>query len=222
MSWWTRLWGKADESSPPAPLDQIHAVHLEIGEWKEEQPEGDMRQWLNSYRDLLTLAIFGNLDHPPLSQEAAWQRWSRQVAEGRKAGLIEVRPYSGKNGAAMGLIYKNLNKPAYVFTGVLIFPKGNISQLWTVMAGEKGMTGVREALVSGELFESGSYTIQDYQNSFAQDPYEPNYHGVDRSVLHFVSDDERYDERFPHHPLTRVRQTLAALPDRVAVLPQIV
>lgn len=214
MSWWTRLWGK-EKPNLPVPVNPLHAMQLEMAGWKEEQQDDSMRRWRNSHGDLMTLAIFGNLGLPPISQEAAWQRWSRQLAESRKAGLIEVRPHSAKNGSAMGLIYKNLKKPAYVFTGVLIFPKGDASQVWTVMAGENGITGVREALITGELFESGSYTIQDYQNSFAQDPYDPGYHGVDRSVLRFVSDDERYDERFPNHPLTRVRRILAALPESV-------
>ncbi|HEV8494288.1 MAG TPA: hypothetical protein VGR76_18555 [Candidatus Angelobacter sp.] len=181
-----------------------------------------MRYWRNSHGDVMSVAIVGSLmGFPHLSNVPAWQKYARGLAESRTAGLIEVRPSSGKNGAGMALIYKRNQKAAYFFTGMLIVPRGDASQIWTAVAGECGTTGVREAVITKELFDSGAYTIEDYRNSFAQDPYEPGYQGVDRSLLRFFSDDERYDERFPHHPLSRIRQTLAALPESVAVISRI-
>src|SRR5215831_7624446 len=193
-----------------------------MADWKEEQQQDSMRCWRNSHGDVLTLSIVGSLmGFPHLSNTTAWQKYARGLAESRTAGLIEVRTSSGKNGAGMALIYKHSQKPAYFFTGMLIVPKGDASQVWTAVAGECGTTGVREAVITAELFQSGTYSLQDYESSWAQDPYDPGYKGVDRSLLRFVSDDDRYDERFPHHPLTRVRQTLAALPESVAVISHI-
>lgn len=220
MPWWKRSPQKPAEPAPPDPL---HAVHLEMAYWNEEQSDDDsMRRWQNSHGDVMTLAIVGSLmGFPHLSNAQGWQKYARELAESRTGGLIEVRASSGKNGPGMALIYKRSKKPAYFFTGMLIVPKGDASQIWTVVAGEGGTTGVREAIITAELFESGTYSIEDYQSSWAQDPYDPGYHGVDRSLLRFVSDDERYDGRFPHHPLTRIRQTLAALPESVAVVSRI-
>jgi hypothetical protein len=219
MPCWKR---SSKEPDPPPPIDPLHAVHLEMTDWKEDQPHDKMRWWSNPHGDALTLAIVGSLmGFPRLSDEQAWQKWARGLAESRTAGLIEVRASSGKNGAGMALIYKRLNKPAYAFTGMLIVLKGDASQVWTAVAKECGTTGVREALVTDELLKSG-YTIEDYKSSFAQDPYDPSYLGVERSLLRFVSDDERYDERFPDHPLSRVRQTMAALPNAVTVASQII
>jgi hypothetical protein len=219
MPWWKR---SSKEPAPPPPIDPLHAVQIEMADWKEDQPQDSMRYWRNSHGDALTLAIVGSLmGFPHLSNAPAWQKYARGLAESRMGGLIEVRASSGKNGAGMALIYKRSKKPAYFFTGMLIVPKGDASQIWTVVAGECGTTGVREAVVTAELFESGTYSLEDYQSSWAQDPYDPGYQGVDRSLLRFVSDDERYDGRFPHHPLTRTRQTLAALPESVAVISRI-
>jgi hypothetical protein len=118
-------------------------------------------------------------------------------------------------GATVGLIYKRLEKPAYVFTGMLLVPRRQGSQVWTVVAGEHGTTGVREAPITFELLNAGELTMKDYEHSWAQDPYDPTYCGVDHSVLRFISDDERYDVRFPEHPLSKVRWVLATLRDRV-------
>jgi hypothetical protein len=109
------------------------------------------------------------------------------------------------------LIYKRLEKPAYIFTGMLIIPNQEASQVWTVVAGERGVTGMREAIVTKELMDAGKLTIESYQSSWARDPYEPEYSSVHRSALRFVSDDEGYDERFPQHPLSKARRVLATV-----------
>jgi hypothetical protein len=113
--------------------------------------------------------------------------------------------------------YKRLQKPAYIFTGMLLVSQPEGDLLWTTVAGERGTTGIREAVVTGELMNAGELTIEDYKRSWARDPYQPTYRGVDRSVLRFVSDDESYDKRFPDHPLSMVRKILATLPDSVHV-----
>jgi hypothetical protein len=99
------------------------------------------------------------------------------------------------------LIYKRSLKPAHVYTGMLIVIRTGLDDLvWTVVAGEHGMTGVREAVITAELMNAGALTLASYQDSWAQDPYEPDYTGVDRRVLRYMSDDQKYDERFPAHP----------------------
>ncbi len=126
-----------------------------------------------------------------------------------------MRVVTGTLGATVGLIYKRLEKPAYIFTGMLLVPRQHGSQVWTLVAGERGTTVVREAVITLELVNAGKLRMQAYESSWAQDPYDPTYRGVDRSVLRFLSDDECYDARFPKHPLSKVRQVLASLPDWV-------
>jgi len=84
-----------------------------------------------------------------------------------------------------------------------------------MVAGEQGTTGVREAVVTADLMNQGKLTIDGYKKYWCQDPYEPAYRGADRSVLRSMSDDERYDEKFPEHPLSKVRRLLATLPSHV-------
>jgi hypothetical protein len=130
--------------------------------------------------------------------------------------LIEVQGVSGPLGATVRLIYKRLEVPAYIFTGMLILPDLDMPQVWTVVSGERGTTGLREATVTAELFNAGSFrTREDYERLWAKDPYDSTYSGVDHSFLRFMSDDSRYDERFPQHPLSKVRRLLTILPSAV-------
>jgi hypothetical protein len=215
MSWWKRLWGGGTAPSSP---DRLDAVRLAMPGWMEEASSGHSRVWRDSQGDVLSLSVpEASLVLPEISNEVALQQWCRQLAESRHGGMFDVSGVTGALGGAVGLIYKRLQKPAYIFTGMLIVPRQEGSQVWTIVAGEHGTTGVREAVITAELMNAGALTIDDYERSWAQDPYEPAYRGVDRSVLRFVSDDECYDERFSDHPLSKVRQVLATLPYSVQV-----
>jgi hypothetical protein len=98
---------------------------------------------------------------------------------------------------------------------MLIIDIKSTSAVWTIVAGEHGATGVREAVVTANLMKAGKLTPDDYKHRWAQDPYEPTFCGVDRSVLRLMSDDKIYDEKFSRHPLSKVRYVLASLPNSV-------
>jgi hypothetical protein len=190
-------------------------------EWTEEKATPDLRVWRDAQGAVLSLAVPAeSIDLPPHSDEAALRRWCRRLAESRRGGLVEVTKVTGPLGTGTVLIYKRLEKPAYIYTGMLILPTEAVLLFWTVVAGERGTTGVREAVVTAELMNAGRLTIRDYEHSWAQDPYDTSYHGVDRSVLRFISDDESYDDRFPDHPLSKVRQVLAALAANIQLDPE--
>src|SRR5271165_5831280 len=209
MSFWKRLLGGATPRFP----EVLNVVYLDLPGWNEEASRsGDSRFWHDSQGDVLSLSVASSLGQHEISNETSVQRFSRGIAEDRSGGLIEVRMVTGTLGATVSLIYKRLQKPAYIFTGMLFVPSQHYSQVWTVVAAERGITGVREAVITAELFDAGKLTIEDYERSWAQDPYDPTYCGVDRSVLRFVSDEECYDARFPEHPLSKVRRVLATLP----------
>jgi hypothetical protein len=160
----------------------------------------------------LTLGLFAQ---PPQCiesrNELEIRKWARALAESRSAGLIEVR----LTDVETRIVFKELEMPTYYYTGVLITRVNGVTAHWTMTACELGMTGVREAVVTSQLFTEGKLSPNEYEGRFAQDPYEPSYHGVDRKVLRFMSDDERYDETFPEHPLSKVRRLQAILASHV-------
>ena len=172
-----------------------------------------MRVWHDVDGNLLSLANASDfLGAADVSDDKKVRTWCRELAQSRDGGLIEAY----KLDSAIKLIYKRLQMPAYIYTGMFITRVPGGSLVWTVVAGERGTTGVREAVVTATLISEGKLRLEEYELRWSQDPYEPTYHGVDRSVLRFMSDDESYDEQFPQHPLSKIRHTLAALPRNVA------
>lgn len=210
MSWWTRLWSGLRK---PAPAEGRHESRPLMDGWKAETSDDGLRTWRDAEGALLSLEMVDEaaLGLSDLSDEVAIQQRCRRLAERSQGGLIEVQVHHESYGRTVTLIYKWLDRPAYIFTGMLVMLNQGASQLWTVVAGERGTTGVREATITSELLNSGQLSIDEYQRTWAQDPYDPEYRAADRSVLRFVSDDARYDDRFPQHPLSKVRRVLAGL-----------
>ena len=213
MSWWKGLRRNGPESSLAAPN---RSLRLALPGWHENDTDGDSRIWRDIDGDVLSLTVPAErLSIPHASSEMELKRWGRSLAQSRSAGLIEARKVACSLGPTAFVIYKRLQMPAYFYTGMLLVSLERFSLVWTIVAREHGTTGVREAIVTATLMEQGRLTLEEYRRSWAQDPYEPAYAGVDRRVLRFVSDDEVYDEQFPAHPLTKVRHVLAILPGSI-------
>lgn len=115
------------------------------------------------------------------------------------------------------MIYKKQQGMGFLFTGMLLLPAEDQWLVCTVVDAERGVTGVREAVVTAQMLEAGELTIEDYEESWARDPYDPQHRGDDRRGLRYISDDERYDAQFPEHPLSNVRNTLKALLENVFI-----
>lgn len=212
--WWSRLWRNPARSSPRVA---IRAMHLTLPGWTESAPDQNSRTWRDSAGDLLGLDVFARIDYPFGSDEIAQRRWCRELAQSRGAGLIEMQEIASGAGGSARFIYKRMQvgTTGYAYTGMFITGAEPEFFVWTIVAGERGTSGLREAIVTASLMQSGKLTLQDYERCWAQDPYEPDYQGVDRIVLRFLSDDETYDQQFPWHPLSKVRHVLAVLPSAV-------
>ncbi len=212
MKWWNPLWPAA---APDGPILWF-APNL-LG-WKEDNSTADLRIWRDADGAVLSLAVDVAVTfdvHKDLSDETEVRRYARGLAESRSGGLIEAHARCTKVGPTAFWIYKRLEVPAYIYTGMLMACAHELPFLWTVVDGEGQTTGIREAVVTAGLLRSGKLTPANYEQCWAHDPYDPAYRGVDRRVLRGISDDACYDAQFPEHPLSKVRRVLAALPDNM-------
>lgn len=211
-------------SQPSSSMD-TRRVALNIDGWsldtRGSSPERST--WRDGDGDTITLTAAATAIAETITADVGELRtYCRQLAENHGAGLVEANAALGPLGPTVHLIYKKLEEPAFTFTGVQIIPLLKASLIWSVVADEKGMTGVREAVVTSALMDQGKLTLETYKRSWSTDPYEPLYRGVDRSTLRYMSDDPSYDNQFPNQPLSKVRRVLRELlrqPDLGAVVP---
>jgi hypothetical protein len=214
MAWLLRLFGFPSKANIMPPLPLV----LALPEWQEEAGSDGMRMWRDREDDLLTLATLAEMSLPDPNDDVQLQEWCRERAQERDGGLIEATavttpPYSG-----VSYIYRKQMGTETLFAGTMWLHVASVTLMWSVLSKERGaQTGAREAIVAAELLNSGQLTAEDYQASWARDPYEPFYNGVDRRVLMRQSDSAAFDTRFPDHPLTKIRATLARLPSAITL-----
>src|SRR5262245_4537964 len=113
--------GGSSSASPEA--DPVRSVRLSLAGWTEEKPDDGMRFWRDADGAVLSLAVRDPASADELlgpSSEAALQRSARRLAESAGGGLIEVARAGPRTGVR--IIYKRLEHPAYVYTGMLVVP----------------------------------------------------------------------------------------------------
>ncbi|WP_240803565.1 hypothetical protein [Streptomyces sp. A0592] len=142
------------------------------------------------------------LDRPELLRHAL----ARSVAAAG-AGLIEAACGEVGSLPAVRQLVK-VRRPdghGQVFIGSWTVPRAVCSAVVKVQAGEGPMTGLREALVLDQVGP---------ERYFTPHPYGPDITG---GLPHHVADAEEWDARFPDHPLTHVRTTLARIAPTVVL-----
>ncbi len=108
---------------------------------------------------------------PDLAEPEAVRAYCRELAAADGGGLIEATSTSSAEGPCLTCIYKQPLGAGFVFAGLVVIPRED-GWVWMIAASERGTTGVREALVALRLFESGELTLESYESSWAQDPYD--------------------------------------------------
>jgi hypothetical protein len=215
MPWWetlTRRFG-----ARPG----IGSVHAEPHGWTASESDTRSLTWHDELGNALTLQVVDETDLPRPLDDASVQAHFRRLAEAATGGLVEARILEWMHGPTVQGIYKRRSGPTgFAFTGFLYMPMPAASLVFASAARERGITGLREAIVTAQLVERGEFSPDTFNRTWAQDPYDPGYRALERVpsfVLRCGSDAEEHDAAFADHPLTRIRRTFAELRESVAV-----
>ena len=130
------------------------------------------------------------------------------------SSLVEAR--LAQVNAFRGFVYieKSERPPGYAYVGRLHVLLGQQTVVCSVVANERGVTGIREATVVPEALKEGRITIPTPTSSGTKvpgwfvDPCDPTRN---HRTICSIADDPKYDARFPGHPLSRIRQTLGQI-----------
>ncbi|TQK43090.1 hypothetical protein FBY35_4539 [Streptomyces sp. SLBN-118] len=173
----------------------------------------DQDVWVNDEGDVLSLHFLGlppdlpaSLDDGP-SLRAGLTRLTAQAG----GGLIEasVKPLGPLPALKQILKLPLPGQPSgQAFIGSFTVPRATCSTVVKIQAPERGMTGMREAMVMAQV---------GHDKYFRPHPYAPEVQG---GLPFHAADHAQWDAQFPDHPLSRVRRTLDALAGAVKVVPE--
>lgn len=142
------------------------------------------------------------LEGVDLSDLAGIKELVQNIATQAKQIMVsaEVLPVGGV--PSLWYILKQSQAPSgMAYSGSLVLPLAG--QFFTIqlMCLETGITGIRESIVVDKLLEQGvSFKVLADANSYCESG---------TALAPYSADGEIYDERFPNHPLSRVRRYIA-------------
>lgn len=185
----------------------IQSITLEPENWNLYQENDSIRIWVNNFGDILSLNFFHESPNLPeyVYNIHSLRNFYRDFIVQSNGAIVEVEKEFLNNLLLIKTIFKIAQEPtgfSYIGSYSLIMEE------WTfiikVECQEKGTTGIRESAVLMILDKTGLIPKGTLKGWF-YDPYDPEFKS---KVLNNMSDQEKYDEFFPNHPLSRVRNTL--------------
>jgi hypothetical protein len=189
------------------------AIYLDRTGWLETA-HGPVveKRWESLTTDELTLRL-GNIPEgfPKFSDLPEVRRHFRDRAKSLSGGLISCDAVLLNGQQIIKVVYKySTGRGPTIGAGALLLAHcGNSSVELEIRGTEQGITGVREAVVLTELIRAATpaqmdnFTKGRFPLEWKFERYDPD---AQTGMVYFLSDDEKYDERFPHHPLSRVRR----------------
>ncbi len=222
-------------------LPTLDWVTIDTNGWELTIDNRKMKAWTDKDGDMLSIALFSPPEvdgnglpegFPDLAKGVEELRnyrrkTSKDTSKEQKSGLVQADIITlGKNVLASVSITKQRMEPrGFEFTGVCFIPRRDFSYLIFVCSKETGTTGIREALVSKELLESGQLKFEPPTDGkpgrlagFYKDPYDAKFND---GALYNLSDQKKYDKQFPQSPLTRARTKLNKVIGSIVLSPNI-
>jgi len=177
----------------------------------------DKRGWLNEEQGVAHLIKFS-------PQAASWPfdvndlaaatEFYAEQCSGAGGAMIELKNVKADGRDSLCGVFKYKVQPdrrALLYVGIIWIPFKNYSFQINVESLEQGTTGLREAAVMLELGDEwpGSFAAPILVSTAEELLQRMNK----AKVVNLPSDQEKYDQRFPDHPLSKVRRRLHEIID---------
>ena len=203
----------------------LKSLQLELTGWTLQQEQAESALWFDQETDVLGVNLFNaQPDIPaPCNGPEGLRNYFRQITHAQGGGIVEVDVVRIHNIACASLIIKTPQKPTGCsYQAGLIIPRESFSFVIRVQGQEGGFTGGRDAVVmvlENSNLQTEPVVEKEYVEhpifgrvlkggkimGWTKDPYEPEF---DNIALFNLSDQQKYDTKFPDSPLSRVRRKL--------------
>jgi hypothetical protein len=204
-------------------MPTLNSITFDLTEWNTVRKDDAMAVWSDDDGDFLAVNLFHvTPDIPPPSDGVQHLRdYFRQQCAAPDSGIVEVEVVSICGIPCGRLVVKSRMRPTgFTFQGTCVIPKRDFSFVIRVQCLERGTTGAREASVMLVELPNPEYEPDPDQKQHSlfrsakplgrmkgwfKDPYDSSF---DAGALRTLADDDKYDSKFPTHPLSRARRKI--------------
>lgn len=189
----------------------IESVSIPDFGWPKVKENKSIIQWVNPDETIaISINYFDIVPNiPTLKDVNVLKGFYRNLVTGADGGVVEVVLYKRQQFNIIRTIFKIPQMPSgMTYVGSLTIPFSTCSFVLKIQAVESGATGMREAIVVNKLLSAGNYD----EASWSSDPYDKE---VKTGRLMNKAEDQSYDDDFPNHPLSQVRNLLSQIEEDV-------
>lgn len=193
----------------------IDSLTLPDQGWELTKSEKGLKTWENEAGSaMLSLHYFDQPPDLPGMDISILRSFYRNQIVSTSGGLIEVKQIEIRECMAIRTLCKiPINPSGMAYVGSITLPFRKSSFVVKIQAVETGITGMREAIISDKLLQEEVIGTDDNPYAgWAQDPYDDKFQG---GTLKNKSEEAEYDQMFPEHPLSVVRQILNHLENSI-------
>ena len=193
------------------PEMTMDSIKFNTEGWQSTQLTEDRQVWQNNSREEISLHYNQNPPDLPcaLTDLTGLRNYYRLCADRSGAGLVSCEPLNIKGISCLKVICKVPQQPSgMAYVGTIVMPFSQGSYTIKVQAQERGITGQRESFILDKMMSKGLVGVDERTGNltnWTKDPYDPRIH---TRIMRNPAEDERYDNTFPLHPLSRVRRIL--------------
>ena len=190
------IFGTVFFGRTPPKRDWVNLVGDDIA---FERDAGEVRVWRFSDGDALGVYFFNvEPDLPRYAEFSSFVATTREAVAASGAVLVECKLITLEHVPAIRQIMKAPQKPSgMTYLGAFTLPFASFSYVLKEQCEERGMTGLREAVLLDEALQNKTVTINPDSSTPINGDWQP--------------DSEKFDDRFHTHPLSRVRRHLRCI-----------
>jgi hypothetical protein len=213
------LWNSGARATIPFSLLErgstqtfLDTVRLPLQGWHELERKKTSITWGNAKSQLRMLELIaGHSGFPPINAASIhdYRRVIRQNSLERGHGILEVQASKIGGFGALKTItkYPLEHRRGFGYNGWLCIPMPDQTLNMYSKALEQTVSDQR-AVVIGTMITNQQINANPDSSTWICDPYDSEF---DEVALHHLTDEARFDDFLPDHPLTLVRKDLERL-----------
>jgi len=187
----------------------INSVVIPNFGWPLTTSSESIKSWVNPEQTISLSINYFSLepDIPTLKNIDQLRDFFRKALAAQGYGMVELDILQTFGISMVKGIFKIPQRPfGMTYLASMTIPFENCSFVIKVQAMESGATGMRDTVISQKLLTNNEISIGP--NGFEGWFYDPYDENIKDGLRMNRSEEEQYDSQFPEHPLSRSREIL--------------
>ncbi|WP_299713377.1 hypothetical protein [uncultured Tenacibaculum sp.] len=184
----------------------INSIAIPTFDWVEKEKNANLLEWSSKDRTKILSVNFFNIppDLPTIQNVHILRKMYGEMLRNNNGGIVSLDIVELSGFKAVKIIMKFPQNPGMAYLSSYTIPFRDYSFVVKIQASESGVSGMRDTVIFNKLLANGEVKVVDKNiENWFYDPYDAT---ISDGIRMNKSEEEKYDEEFPEHPLSISRK----------------